>query len=57
MYFFFTNLVPQNEAATEKKVKETLCAPDKRIEITARLTFNFVLVRLGLHPPKEVLER
>ncbi len=39
----------------EKRAKETRCAPVKRLEITARLPFNFVLVRLGLHPHKEVM--
>jgi hypothetical protein len=40
----------------EERTKETRCAPAKRLEITARLPFNFVLVRLVLHPHKEVLE-
>ncbi len=31
----------------EKRAKETRCAPAKRLEITARLPFNFVLVLSG----------
>jgi hypothetical protein len=42
---------------TEERSKETRCASDKRLEITTRLPFNFVLVRLVLQPHKEVLER
>ena len=33
----------------EKRAKETRCVPTKRLEITALLPFNFVLVRLGEH--------
>jgi hypothetical protein len=32
---------------TEKRAKETRCAPAKRLEISARLPFNFVLVLSG----------
>ena len=39
----------------ERRAKETRCAPAKRLEITARLSFNYVLVRVGGHPHKEVL--
>jgi hypothetical protein len=31
----------------EKREKETRCAPAKRLEITARYPFNFVLVLSG----------
>ena len=41
----------------EQRAKETRCAPAKRLEITARLPFHFVLVRLVLHPHKELLVR
>ena len=31
----------------EERAKETRCAPAKRLEITARLPFNFVQVLIG----------
>jgi hypothetical protein len=31
----------------ERRAKETRCAPAKRLEITARLPFNFVQVLIG----------
>jgi hypothetical protein len=31
----------------ERRTKETRCAPVKRLEITARLPFNFVQVLIG----------
>ncbi len=50
-----TRLVNLRTLIAEKRAKETRCAPAKRLEITARLPFNYVLVRLGVHPHKEVL--
>ncbi len=39
-----TELKHDSVLITEKRTKETRCEPAKRLEITAQLPFNFVLV-------------
>jgi hypothetical protein len=53
----FTAWVPSAKfraLIAEQRAKETRCArcaPAMRLEITAAMSFNFALVRLGQHPP------